>query len=105
LNVKNPEKYKFKPKVMLQEFIQTFINLSVRPEFINACARDSRSFSRASFQHAISILTKNMLLNGEEVTRLETFLARVENQMAQEVEDDDAFGDIPDEFMGMGNVG
>jgi hypothetical protein len=63
--VKEPEKYNFK-KIMLVEFIQTLINLSVRRP---------------------------------EIALLHTFLKRVEESMAQDEEDDEAYGDIPDEFL------
>lgn len=54
------------------------MNLSERVEFIEACARDSRSFSRASFTHAMQVLGNNALLNHSESTILETFLTKVD---------------------------
>jgi len=73
--VKNPEKYNFKPRVLLTEFIQTFVHLSVFDEFVDACARDSRSFSRGSFEHGVRVLGGS--LNSSEITAIQAFVSKV----------------------------
>ena len=39
LKVKNPEKYRFNPKKLLDDLIEIFIHLGQRPEFILAVAK------------------------------------------------------------------
>jgi ubiquitin conjugation factor E4 B len=97
LKVKNPEKYGFKPRVMLKEFIQTFISLADMPEFVHACARDSRSFNRGSFEHAIRILSHD--LNESETASILAFLSAVEKRVVEDEVDDEIYGDVPDEFL------
>lgn len=61
LKVKAPEKYRFDPKVLLNDLLVIFINLSHRSEFVQAVARDERSFNEAVFSRAASILMRNHL--------------------------------------------
>ena len=39
LKVKNPEKYRFNPKVLLNELVEIFLHLGSREEFVQAVAK------------------------------------------------------------------
>ena len=63
LKVKSPEKYQFNPKKLLRDIIGIYVHLAHRDEFILATAKDTRSYNKALFIKAASILCKNALLN------------------------------------------
>ena len=61
LKVKNPEKYRFNPRVLLTMIIDVYLNLSHRREFVEAVAKDTRSYRKEIFVKACGILTRNNL--------------------------------------------
>lgn len=100
LKVKNPEKYKFKPKELLSDILQVFLNLSDQPEFVQAVAGDGRSYRQELFERAAKIARQRLLKSENEVQKLLAFVAEVEEaKAALEAEDD--LGEIPDEFLGI----
>lgn len=100
LKVKDPEKYRFKPKELLSDILQVFLNLSDQEEFVLAVAGDGRSYKQELFQRAAGIATKRALKSGPEVQQLLAFVVKVEEaRLTLEAEDD--LGEIPDEFLGM----
>ncbi|KAF7987086.1 hypothetical protein HWV62_255 [Athelia sp. TMB] len=98
LKVKDPEKYRFKPKELLSDILQVFLNLSDQEEFVLAVAGDGRSYKQELFQRAAGIATKRALKSGPEVQQLLAFVVKVEEaRLTLEAEDD--LGEIPDEFL------
>ena len=57
LKVKDPSKYQFNPKTLLQTLATIYINLADEQEFIAAVARDGRSFNKELFKKAVHILS------------------------------------------------
>ncbi|KAJ9098222.1 hypothetical protein QFC21_004551 [Naganishia friedmannii] len=97
LKVAEPEKFAFKPKDLLADIAQIYINLGESPEFIRAVANDGRSYSKATFEKLARILKNRAILIDHEIESLLTFIAKVEDAKATiEIEDE---REIPDEFL------
>jgi ubiquitin conjugation factor E4 B len=99
LRVRNPEKYRFNPKALLGEITGVYINLSSKPPFIEAIARDGRSYKPQTFTLAISVLQKHHLRSNEDIAVLAKLAHEVETVKAREDEEELELGDVPDEFM------
>ncbi|KAJ1545606.1 hypothetical protein HK405_007809 [Cladochytrium tenue] len=99
LKVKNPEKFGFNPKKLLSEIIDIYLHLSHRNEFVEAVARDGRSYSKEIFGRAVDIATKFALKAPQEIQMLQDFVQKVESHLAQAVEEEEDLGDVPDEFL------
>ncbi|BGO95650.1 Ubiquitin conjugation factor E4 [Rhodotorula toruloides] len=98
LKVKEPEKYKFRPKELLSDVLQIFLNLGSHEQFQSAVAKDGRSYSKELFQRASRIATKTAIKTEEELNELSRMVDKVETIRAAEQEDE-AMGEIPDEFL------
>ncbi|KAJ9117556.1 hypothetical protein QFC22_004406 [Naganishia vaughanmartiniae] len=97
LKVAEPEKFAFKPKELLADIAQIYINLGESPEFIRAVANDGRSYSKTTFEKLARILKNRAILIDHEIESLLTFIAKVEDVKATiEIEDE---REIPDEFL------
>lgn len=100
LHVRDPEKYKFNPKVLLSDIIQVFLNLSDQEEFIRAVASDGRSYSKEVFETAQRIALRRGLKTDTEVDMLRRFVERVEEAKVNMQAEED-LGDVPDEYLGI----
>ncbi|BGP03526.1 E4 ubiquitin-protein ligase UFD2 [Rhodotorula toruloides] len=98
LKVKEPEKYKFRPKGLLSDVLQIFLNLGPHEQFQAAVAKDGRSYSKELFQRAMRIATKTAIKTEEELKDLSRMVEKVEAIRAAEQEDE-AMGEIPDEYL------
>ncbi|KAI8591732.1 ubiquitin elongating factor core-domain-containing protein [Geranomyces variabilis] len=98
LKVKNPEKYRFDPKRLLNELAEIFINLSRRDEFVIAVAKDQRSYKKDHFVRAKGILIKNMLKNEYDMQPLDEFVAKVESSIRSTMAEEELLGDVPPDF-------
>lgn len=100
LRVRNPEKYRFNPKALLGEITSIYINLCQKAPFVEAIARDGRSYKPKTFQDALAVLAKHHLKSSEDIAALAKLAQDVkvikERDDAEELE----LGDIPDDFMG-----
>jgi ubiquitin conjugation factor E4 B len=98
LKVADPTKYQFNPRFLLGEFIDIYLNLGVSENFVEAVARDGRSYKPATFDAASRILNRFSLKSAEEVSAWEKLKARF--QVAKELDDqaEEDMGEIPDEF-------
>ena len=102
LKVKNPEKYGFKPKDLLRDIVDVYINLSSDPkrgEFVTAVARDGRSYNRKHFEKAASILLSKAVKTEGEVQMVLAFMERCESVLKQDLLEEEEMGDVPDEFL------
>ena len=99
LRVRNPEKYRFNPKALLGEITGVYINLSSKAPFIEAIARDGRSYKPETFTLAISVLQRHHLRSSEDIAVLAKLAAEVETVKLREDEEELELGDVPDEFM------
>ncbi|ODQ65742.1 hypothetical protein NADFUDRAFT_46380 [Nadsonia fulvescens var. elongata DSM 6958] len=99
LKVENPEKYGFDPKALLSLICDVYLNLSTLEEFVQATARDGRSFRLSTFERAIEILNKFKFKSDRALNQLATFAQSAESMRLQNLEQDLELGDIPDEFL------
>ncbi|KAJ3309150.1 hypothetical protein HDU76_003712 [Blyttiomyces sp. JEL0837] len=99
LKVKNPERYRFNPKALLTGIIDIFLHLAHRPEFVQAVARDGRSYKKEHFVRASEILSRHMLKNPVEIQNLMDFVQKVEDFIRNDQVEEEELGDVPDEFL------
>lgn len=97
LKVSDPERFRFKPKELLSEITQIYINLSEAPEFVRAIANDGRSYSKATFEKLARILKHRGIMVEGEIQQVLALIKKVEEAKATiEIEDE---REIPDEFL------
>lgn len=99
LKVSNPEKYHFQPRKLLSEIMDVYLNLN-STTFVEAVARDGRSYRKEYFSKAASILQKHGLKSIDDIRALEKFVNRVELAIQTGVEEEEELGEVPDEFLG-----
>ncbi|KAA8910425.1 ubiquitin elongating factor core-domain-containing protein [Sphaerosporella brunnea] len=99
LRVRNPEKYRFNPRALLGEITGVYLNLAGKTAFIEAIARDGRSYKPKTFELAIGVLRKHHLKSAEDMHALAKLAAEVKTIKEREDEEEMELGDIPDEFM------
>ncbi|GAA5900931.1 hypothetical protein JCM8208_007568 [Rhodotorula glutinis] len=98
LKVRDPEKLKFRPKELLADVLACFLELGPHLEFQSAVAKDGRSYSRDLFNRAGRIAAKTAIRTPDELQALSAFVDKVEAIKTAE-EEDEALGDLPDEFL------
>eukprot|EP00164_Ancoracysta_twista_P001271 GFYU01001669.1.p1 GENE.GFYU01001669.1~~GFYU01001669.1.p1 ORF type:complete len:1071 (-),score=326.59 GFYU01001669.1:216-3428(-) len=99
LKVKNPEKYHFDPRKLLQKIVGITLHFAHSEEFQQAVARDGRSYSKQVYDKAGRILQREQLVSSTDLNRFAKLCQDVEAQVAQAELDEEALGDIPDEFL------
>jgi ubiquitin conjugation factor E4 B len=100
LIVENAKQYNFNPKVLLPEIIDVFLNLRNKPTFVEAVARDGRSYKPANIKRATDIMKNSLLKPPEEIRTWEALGEAF--RIAKEVDDlgEEELGEIPEEFEG-----
>ncbi|EJD50679.1 hypothetical protein AURDEDRAFT_112253 [Auricularia subglabra TFB-10046 SS5] len=99
LKVKDMEKkYHFRPRELLAEIMEVFLNLSEEPEFVRAVANEGRSYSKRTFLHAAAVARRYVLKPDAEIEQFVLFVEKVE-AMKLTIEEEDDVGEIPDEFL------
>ncbi|KAI8373503.1 ubiquitin elongating factor core-domain-containing protein [Choanephora cucurbitarum] len=98
LKVANPEKYHFQPRKLLSEIIDVYLNLN-SPVFVQAVARDGRSYRKEYFSKAAFILQKHNIKSTDHIHALEKFVHQVELAIQSGVEEEEELGEVPDEFL------
>lgn len=99
LRVRNPEKYRFNPKALLSEITDVYLNLSNSIQFVEAVARDGRSYKPELFQKLQAVLEKNSLKGTPDIAALAKLAAMVEETKRREEEGEEELGEIPDDFL------
>lgn len=100
LKVKNPEEYRFDPGELLFRLCSIFINLSGESEFVDAVARDERSFRPECFKKAINILYRvGKVPNQKFEDTLLGFAMKASDKKTEDEEEESELGEIPDEFL------
>ncbi|KAK3819761.1 MAG: ubiquitin elongating factor core-domain-containing protein [Benniella sp.] len=98
LKVKNPEEYRFQPRILLSDIISIYLHLD-GPTFVSALARDNRSFSAKIFHKACGILQGRNLKSPDEIAKLNRLVQKVQDVRQQEAEDEEELGEVPEEFL------
>jgi ubiquitin conjugation factor E4 B len=92
------KKYKFNPKDLLKQFVEIYLNLGVSDRFIEAVARDGRSYKPRNFDNASRILGRHSLLSTQDLARWETLKKRFAKAKELEDQDEGDLGELPEEF-------
>lgn len=100
LKVKNPEKYGFNPKVLLVDFSEVYLNLRKSPSFIEAIAKDGRSYRPEIFKRLQDLLDRFNLRSRQEHADLAKLAREVEEMKRLEELCEEELGEVPDEFLG-----
>lgn len=101
LKVKNPEQFEFDPSELLLNICRIYVNLSDQADFIDAVARDGRSFDPVYFQKLANILFKHKSFDANALF-LEKLIKFSEEAALKKQQDEDEemeLGDVPDEFL------
>ncbi|KAL4402675.1 Ubiquitin conjugation factor E4 [Malassezia pachydermatis] len=99
LKVKDPKRVGFDPKSLLKEILSVFLNLASHQAFVEAIARDGRSYRRETFSKAASIAQRHMLLSPADIDTLADLVDRVEQAKQAEADEEEDLGEVPDEFL------
>lgn len=101
LKVSNMQEYDFDPKGLLSSIMTVYINLSGKLNFIQAIAKDGRSYKPENFEKAKRIMkTRGGALKSPEELRVwEALATKVAEAKAAEEEEEEDLGDVPDEFL------
>ncbi|KAH0613172.1 uncharacterized protein H6S33_009552 [Morchella sextelata] len=99
LRVRSPEKYRFNPKALLSEITDVYLNLRHFTQFVEAVARDGRSYKPELFQKLQAVLEKNSLKGTPDIAALAKLAAMVEETKRREEEGEEELGEIPDDFL------
>ena len=98
LKVRNPEKYKFDPRMLLSDIVQVFLNLSDEKEFVRAVAEDGRNYKKGLFEGTVEILRRRMIKTEDEIEKLLAFVCKVET--LKTTLEEEGLGQAPEEFSG-----
>ncbi|CAI5738514.1 unnamed protein product [Peronospora destructor] len=98
LKVNNPEQYKFRPKVMLKEIVETLLHFAHYPSFLNAVATNG-FYDGQVFRKCAHIVARTQLLEPSDVQKLETFVANIAIAAEGAANLEEALGEIPEEFL------
>ncbi|KAI8634270.1 ubiquitin fusion degradation protein 2 [Xylariaceae sp. FL1651] len=98
LKVEHAEKYHFDPKTLLSDFIDVYLNLGSKPDFVKAVAADGRSYKPSNFETA-SRLLQNTLQKPPEVVAAWNALRKKVAEAKDELDQAELdLGEIPPEF-------
>ncbi|TGZ80428.1 hypothetical protein EX30DRAFT_396422 [Ascodesmis nigricans] len=98
LRVRNPDKYHFNPRALLGEIVTVYLNLRVKEPFIQAIARDGRSYRPRVFENVVDRLTKHQLKSKEDIEAMKKLAEDVAEAKRIEDEGELELGEIPGEF-------
>jgi len=102
LRIQDPERYGFRPKELLTMIADIYLNLTAGDSegvFQLAVARDARSYRPEVFAAAAQVLRQNHLLPDSRIQVFEAFAESVHAAALLDREEEEAFGDIPEEFL------
>jgi len=99
LRVARLEGYGFKPKDLLSEIVDVYLNLMDKENFIMAVARDGRSYKPSNFQRAGEILRKFKLKFPDDLAKWERLQAKFKAAKEADDQAEEDLGEIPDEFL------
>ncbi|KAH9157617.1 hypothetical protein AeRB84_000553 [Aphanomyces euteiches] len=98
LKVTNPEVYKFRPKVMLREIVDTILHFSEYERFQVAVASNGL-YDPLVYRKCTNILQRTHLIDESGILAFDVFAQKVEALHSSTTQDESMLGDIPDEFM------
>lgn len=99
LKVKEPEKYDFDPKRTLGDLCVVYCNLGAQEKFVQAVARDGRSFDLQYFEKAHGILLRKTNIQSNLVEQFLKFGQRADAERRLYEQEELELGEVPDEFL------
>ncbi|ODV90685.1 hypothetical protein CANCADRAFT_2415 [Tortispora caseinolytica NRRL Y-17796] len=99
LKVQNPQNYRFSPKQLLSDILDIYLNLKNEHAFLEAVARDGRSYNYEIFLRASSILTRYSLKSSKDIAQLKQLADTVESIKQSDIMEEEELGDVPDEYL------
>lgn len=99
LKVRNPEKYRFEPKSLLSTIADVYLNLRSKKSFINAIAKDGRSYKKDLFIRATQIFKKYSTKSLDDIDNLLALVNDVEEVKKNDQDNEEELGEIPEEFL------
>lgn len=99
LKVREPEKYEFDPKRTLGDLCVVYCNLGSQEKFVQAVARDGRSFDLQYFEKAHGILLRKTNVPNELVDRFLKFGQKADAERRLLEQEELELGEVPDEFL------
>lgn len=100
LIVENAAEYKFDPKALLTDIVKVFINLSGKMRFVQAIAKDGRSYKPQNFTMAAELMQRKIyIVSPQEIQTWVQLGDRVAQVKAEEEEEEADLGEPPEEFM------
>jgi ubiquitin conjugation factor E4 B len=83
----------------LSHIVGVFVNFSQRKEFIDAVAKDGRSYDKKVFETALSIVQHHNLISVDNIERFSKFIEKVEEIARADTLEEEDLGEVPDEFL------
>jgi ubiquitin conjugation factor E4 B len=99
LRVAEPKKYHFDPRTLLGEFVDIYLNLGGQPRFIEAVAKDGRSYKPSNFDNASRILARFSIKSKEELAAWSVLQEKFKKAKELDDQAEEDLGEIPDEFL------
>ena len=99
LRVENPQEYGFNPLALLADMITVYCNLATKKRFVEAIAKDGRSYKPHNFVEATQVMRSRLLKSPEELHVWDKLAEDVAAAKAVDEEEEADLGDTPDEFM------
>lgn len=98
LKVSNPEQYKFRPKTMLKEIVETLLHFAHYTSFQQAVAANGY-YDGPVFRKCASILERTRLVPPDAIAQYAVFVTQVADAAASVSSLEETLGEIPDEFL------
>lgn len=102
LKVKDPEKYEFRPKELLSQIVEIYVNLARGDKtdiFAKAISSDSRSYREELFKEAADLLWRLGRLPENVIQDFKALGAKAKVAAAEAMDAEAMLGDIPEEFL------
>ncbi|UYV79527.1 UBE4B [Cordylochernes scorpioides] len=97
LKVKQPEKYGWEPKRLLDQLTDIYLHLDC-PPFQKAIAADERSYRKELFEDAVVRMRKAMIKSSSSIQHFQTMAEKIHQLVIQQEHLDLDLLDAPDEF-------
>ncbi|KAI1311747.1 ubiquitin elongating factor core-domain-containing protein [Xylaria venustula] len=98
LKVEDAKKYHFDPKTLLSDFIDVYLNLGSKPDFVKAVASDGRSYKPSNFEAASQLLQHSLGKPPEMVNAWDDLRKRIAETKDELDQAELDLGEIPPEF-------
>lgn len=103
LKVRDPKKYRFDAKSLLGDLTDIFRNLGTEQRFVEAVAREGRSYRKEVFESLARILQHRAVKTQSEIQQIVLFCDKVEETRLK-IEAEEEGEDLPDDFLGASSL-